>query len=149
MPVMLASTTSKGKIMRTIQTITKILVLPVLLAGCDQHALDMSFFGNGDCGAPREPEIWNASELKSSGVGGCKECPGWNYRVGSEVYPEGEADFGCASAHNLGKMVANKQELLEGHAMSPGYAARHDRFTEYYLTDQTKGLLKGEKVIAQ
>jgi hypothetical protein len=147
--VKLVSTTSKGIIMKTLKTLTKLLIaIPVMLAGCDHHDVDLDYRGNGDCGSAREYTPWRARDMEVSGFG-CKKCDNWNYRIDRDVYPEGEPDYGCASASNLASMVANKNDLVEGRDLASGDAARHDIFTEYYRQDKIKALLKGEKIIAQ
>lgn len=73
-------------------------------------------------------------------------CPGWNYDLGNTAWPEGEPDFGCATASNISQMVANPRDLDEGRAASTGDAIRNDLSEHMYRIDKIKPLMKNEKI---
>lgn len=75
------------------------------------------------------------------------KCPGWNYTVDSYMPPEGEIDFGCATAGNLAKMAAYPNDLVQGRGLGNGDGPRNDLSVDMYRTNKTEKLIKNEKII--
>ncbi|MBP6986220.1 MAG: hypothetical protein KBB83_06515 [Alphaproteobacteria bacterium] len=72
------------------------------------------------------------------------KCDGWNYDVGNMSWPEGEPDFGCATASNLSQMVANPRDLEQGREMDASDSIRTDVFTGFYRDNKITKLLKND-----
>lgn len=77
------------------------------------------------------------------------KCHGWNYSMDRFLPPEGEVDFGCASASNLAAMVANPQDLVNGQPLGKGDAQRNDLAVQNYRTDKTTKLLTAAGIVSK
>lgn len=67
-------------------------------------------------------------------------CPGWEEDMHLLLTPEGEANFGCASAGNLAAMVADPRDLLQGKPLADGDGPRNSLAVVNLRTDKTKEL---------
>lgn len=65
-------------------------------------------------------------------------CPNWSKPPGHDYYNHVSSNFGCATATNLGLMVANPSDLITGQELEPA--------DPYYTTVLMKRYRDGEKV---
>ena len=65
-------------------------------------------------------------------------CPNWTKPPGHDYYNHVSSNFGCATATNLGLMVANPGDLITGQKLEPA--------DPYYTTVLMKRFREGEKV---
>lgn len=67
------------------------------------------------------------------------ECPDWSKRADADPANEESSNLGCATATNLGLMVANPQDLVRGRAPGPADGATGARrYRSYREGEQTQ-----------
>ena len=67
-------------------------------------------------------------------------CPDWSRDPGQDPRNEPMSNLGCANAVNLGLMVADPSDLLDGHPLAPADAVREAEAILRYRTDKVKQL---------
>ena len=67
---------------------------------------------------------------------GLPACPNWSMRPYSEFTNEPSSNYGCATATNLGLMVASPADLVGGLPLAPADGEPAANAVERYLTDK-------------
>lgn len=68
-------------------------------------------------------------------------CPDWTHHPSISYDNEPTSNFGCASARNLGLMIADPADLIEGHAIGPADGSVQAAAVKRYRAGETKALL--------
>lgn len=69
------------------------------------------------------------------------ECPDWTASPSLNYGNRTPSNWGCATAVNLGIMIANPRDLIRGEDLAPADAERLSRAIERYRQDKTKPLI--------
>lgn len=69
-----------------------------------------------------------------------KGCPGWKEPMNSYIFPEGEANFGCANAYNTAHMIADPRTLIRGNKIGDVSAVHTGKAINNYEADKVKAL---------
>jgi pilus assembly protein CpaD len=69
-------------------------------------------------------------------------CPDWSKPIGGDFANTPSSNFGCATATNLGLMVANPRDLVRGRALSPADGEHQALGVERYRQDRVKDLMR-------
>lgn len=137
--VMTHTTESMAKRYPTVQRVHSIVECLVKL-GIERCNIEVVHAG-GQKGAHTVTVMVNQHMAKAP------TCPGWNYTVNGYIPPEGEIDFGCATAGNLAKMAAYPHDLVEGRGLGNGDGPRNNLSVDMYRTNKTEDLIKNEKIV--
>lgn len=96
--------------------------------------------GRADAGvAPGEGDIAVTARHIRAAVAGC---PDWRRANLMDISEQNSSNFGCATADNLARMVADPRELSSGRALAPASGSHAAAAAERYRTDQVKPLIK-------
>lgn len=71
-------------------------------------------------------------------------CPDWRRSNLMDLSELNSSNFGCATADNLARMIADPRELSTGRALAPANGANATGALERYRTDRVKPLLDRE-----
>ena len=77
-----------------------------------------------------------ARNVKASAVG----CPDWRRANLMDLSELNSSNFGCATADNLARMIADPRELSTGRALAPAVGANAAAAVNRYRSDQVKKL---------
>lgn len=128
--------------MKTLKPLTIVLTLSLLSTGCNFYKAPHEWRP-----IPHEWHAWEPTVSLDQQVAIAPKCPGWNYSIDVYVPPEGEPDFGCATAANLAFMVARPSDLIQGRGIGMGDGARNDLYIDNYRKGKITKIEKGEKII--
>lgn len=76
-------------------------------------------------------------------------CPDWTGKPGYNFNNQVSSNFGCATAVNLGMMVADPGDLVRGREMGPADGERTARAIERYRKGETKALTPEDVAVTQ
>lgn len=89
-------------------------------------------------GGPGKPDT--VSVVVERYVVAALNCPDWTQPKGSNPENATHRNFGCADAHNLGQMVADKRDLVTGRTLGPADGMLMARGVNQYRRDIQKPL---------
>lgn len=76
-------------------------------------------------------------------------CPDWSKPAGEDFTNYAGSNFGCATAVNLGLMVADPADLLGGRSLGPADGDVAAQSIERYRLDKTKPLLRTDSITTE
>lgn len=69
-------------------------------------------------------------------------CPDWRRSNMMDISELNTSNFGCATADNLARMIADPRELRSGRALDPAHGDQAARGVQRYRNDQVKPLIE-------
>lgn len=80
----------------------------------------------------------SARHIRAAAVG----CPDWRRANLIDMSEKNSSNFGCATADNLARMIADPRELATGRALAPASGAHASAAAQRYRNDKVKPLIE-------